>query len=92
MNVFLKRMKTDINFCNSILRALKKLNDNVKDLILPQMKENKDFPNALSEYLINTKIQDLVGDGFILLVEIFSTTNFKSVSNDKFINVLFDDL
>ncbi len=56
------------------------------------MKENKDFPNALSEYLINTKIQDLVGDGFILLVEIFSTTNFKSVSNDKFINVLFDDL
>jgi hypothetical protein len=38
----------DIQLANSILIALKKLNDNVPEQVLPQMRENKQFPIAIS--------------------------------------------
>jgi len=35
------------------------------------MKENKDFPLAISIYITETAIEDMIGDGYVLLVEIF---------------------
>lgn len=35
------------------------------------MKENKDFPLAISTYIVQTDIYDMIGDGYVLLVEIF---------------------
>ena len=56
------------------------------------MRENTSFPKAISQYLTQTKIDDLEGDGFILLIEIFQTSTFKDIATDEFINALFNSL
>jgi hypothetical protein len=82
----------DIKFANSVLRCLQVLNIYVKQSTLPQMRENENFPKAISKYLTQTKIDNLEGDGFTLLVEIFQTSAFKDVATDDFINALFNSL
>jgi hypothetical protein len=83
---------TDIKFANSVLRCLQVLNTYVKQSILPQMRENENFPLAISKYLTKTKIEHLEGDGFTLLVEIFQSSTFKEVATEDFINALFNSL
>lgn len=83
---------TEIEFANSVLRCLKILNEYCKDLVLPQMRENTNFPKAIANYLSKTKLKDLEGDGFILLVEIFQTSAFKDVTSDAFVEALFESL
>jgi Protein of unknown function (DUF2013). len=56
------------------------------------MRGNKSFPKAICDYLTKTKIEDLEGDGFILLVEIFQTSTFKDVATHNFIDALFHSL
>ena len=63
-----------------------------KQVTLPQMRENENFPKAISKYLTKTKINDLEGDGFILLIEIFQTSNFKEIINEGFVDALFNSL
>lgn len=66
------------------------LSQYASDLILPQMRGNKNFPKAICSYLTKTGIENLEGDGFILLVEIFQTSAFKDVADEDFINALFN--
>lgn len=40
--------------------------------MLPQMRENDNFPIAISQYLTLTKVTDMIGDGYVLLVDIFT--------------------
>ena len=54
------------------------------------MKDNTDFPIAITKYLSMTNLKDLEGDGFILLVEIFQTASFREVTTEAFINSLFE--
>lgn len=56
------------------------------------MRENENFPKAIVKYLTQTEINDLEGDGFVLLIEIFQASTFKAVANDDFINALFNSL
>ena len=89
---FLDEMDKNLQESNAILRALTKLFEYIPEIILPQLKSNPKFPLALSKYLTTTKLQDLEGGGFVLLVEIFSSKGFKDVANDVFINSLLDSL
>ena len=70
----------------------RQLNIYAKQVTLPQMRENENFPKAISKYLTKTKINDLEGDGFILLIEIFQTSTFKDIANESFIDALFNSL
>lgn len=89
---FLDEMESNLKDSNTILRALTKLFEYIPNIILPQLKANSKFPFALCKYLTSTKLQDLEGGGFLLLVEIFSAQGFKDVANDKFIKALLDSL
>lgn len=56
------------------------------------MRANAELPVAISKYITQTKVKEMVGDGFVLLVDIFQSNSFKSVINQKFIKALIDDL
>jgi hypothetical protein len=89
---FLDEMDKNLKDSNTILRALTKLFEFIPHVILPQLKSNAKFPFALTKYLTSTKLQDLEGGGFLLLVEIFSAQGFKDVANESFIRALLDSL
>lgn len=89
---FLAEMDSNLKDSNMLLRALTKLFEFIPESILPQLKANPKFPFALTKYLTSTKLQDLEGGGFLLLVEIFSSQGFKEVASDGFIKVLLDSL
>jgi hypothetical protein len=63
-----------------------------QDNVLPQMQENKNFPKAISEYIIKTDVKNISGDAFFLLSDIFSSSNFKDVTHEDFIKALFNGL
>lgn len=56
------------------------------------MKANSKFPVAIAKYIAETTVKDLEGDGFVLLAEIFDTTQFKEVSDEKFVVSMFNSL
>ena len=45
------------------------------------MKASENFPFAISEYLTKTEMRFMIGDGFILLTQIFKTSTFAKVTN-----------
>jgi len=81
---------SNITFANSVLRVLKILNDSIPELVLSQMRENTNFPKAITKYLSTAGVKELEGDGFILLVEIFQASSFKDVASEAFINTIFE--
>ena len=52
-----------------------------RNQILPQFQNNKKFPFAISDYIIKNKPNNVSGDAFLILGEIFSSSNFKEVIN-----------
>jgi hypothetical protein len=68
------------------------LNEFVPDQVLEQMRDNQNFPLAISKYISETNIKNQEGSAYLLLVEIFSTQNFSKVTNEKFVNSLLDAL
>lgn len=56
------------------------------------MREDVNFPKAIANYIQKTTLENLQDDSFVLLVEIFSTSNFKEVTTENFITTLFDFL
>ena len=70
----------------------RKLNEYVPDQVLAQMRENQNFPLAISKYISETSIKNQEGSAYLLLVEIFSTQNFSNVTNEKFVNALLEAL
>jgi len=51
--------------------------------ILPQLQSNKSLPKAISEYIIKNKPNEVSGDAFVLLGDIFQSTSFKDVSSSN---------
>jgi hypothetical protein len=56
------------------------------------MQKSKNFPKAIAEYIITTNPQEMEGDGFVLLTEIFSESGFQTVTSKKFIGALFNSM
>ncbi|KRX07197.1 hypothetical protein PPERSA_00354 [Pseudocohnilembus persalinus] len=92
---FLKSINNNeqsIQVQNGILRAIRKLNEWVPLQITEQMKNNKDFPICLRDYCVKTKINQKIGDAYILLIEIFQKESFQPVINKDFIDILIYDI
>lgn len=53
---------------------------------------NKDFPKVISIYIVETKLEDITPEVFLLLVRIFKHTSFKEVATDEFMKCLFNTL
>ena len=67
------------------------LSNHKYDLIAPQIKECKEFPGAIVEYLKITKIEDLEGDGYILLGKFYDDQTFSEFNEDnEFIDIIFN--
>jgi hypothetical protein len=56
------------------------------------MKENPKFAKAISEYIIKTPKENLSGDAFNLLADIYDSSNFKEVTTLEFVKALFNGL
>jgi hypothetical protein len=56
------------------------------------MRANKLFPKAIAEYTTITDVKILSGDAFFLISDIFQSSAFKEVINEKFIKSLFNGL
>jgi len=64
-------------FVNIIFR---KANEHIPGICLPQICSNIFFPGALVNYLEKTDLEDLAGDAFILLVNIFDEKSVKEAT------------
>ena len=73
-----------------LLMILKKLNELLPDVVLPQMQMSKKFPKAISHYIEVTDPQRMTGDALVLLVNLYSTSSFKEVTDVAFVRALFD--
>ena len=73
-----------------LLMILKKLNELLPDVVLPQMQVSKKFPKAISHYIEVTDPQRMTGDALVLLVNLYSTSSFKEVTDVAFVKALFD--
>lgn len=69
----------------------RKLNEFLPDLVIDQFLNNQKFPCAIIKYLENTEIKDMAGDGFILLVNVF-TDETVNVISEKFIRKLIESM
>ena len=56
---------------SKILKVLKKLNEHLPEMVGPQFFSNKDFPATLVEYIVSTPLEEIAGDCFILLINLF---------------------
>jgi len=62
----------------------RKLNEFLPEDVVEQFLNNKRFPGAIVKYLEGTKMEDLAGDAFILLLNVMTEDTFNVVT-DKFI-------
>eukprot|EP00347_Sterkiella_histriomuscorum_P013463 403364617 len=81
----------DSIFAKKLLKVLKKLNEHLPELVVSQFMNNQKFPGAIVKYLENTKLQDMAGDAFILLVNVFNDSTIDLV-NEKFLQQLIESL
>jgi hypothetical protein len=75
-----------------ILKILRKLNELLPGLVKDQFFNNLKFPDALVKYLEKTKLEDLAGDAFILLINIFDDNTTPDLISVEFINKLMSSL
>ena len=65
----------DLNLQAKILKVLKKLNEHLPETVGKQFHSNAQFPPSLVKYLEVTQIDQLAGDAFTLLINIFDEKN-----------------
>ena len=70
-----------------ILKILRKLNEHLPVLVGKCFFANNKLPNALLLYIESTKFEDLAGDSFILLINVFDQLKPENVST-QFLNKL----
>jgi uncharacterized protein YdiU (UPF0061 family) len=63
-----------------------------RDNVVSQIKNNPNFPKAISHYIVNSDKKNLSGDAFFLLSDFYQTSSFKDVTNEEFMKALFDGL
>jgi len=51
-----------------------------RNQILPQFQNNKKFPTAIGEYITKNKPNEVYGDAFVILADIFISSSFKEVN------------
>lgn len=61
----------DKDMSKKILKVLVKLNEKLPEVVSDQFYNNLKFPQALVKYLAATKLEEMSGDAFILLINIF---------------------
>ena len=64
---------------------MKKLNEFIPDVVGPQFFTNELFPQYLVKYIIDTKFEDLAGDSFILLINIFNDEKKPEIYTNEFV-------
>lgn len=67
---------------SKILKVIKKLNENLPQMVGPQFFSNKEFPPTLVDYIVKTPLNEIAGDCFILLINIFRDDNIEIYSRD----------
>ena len=77
-----------------VLKILVKLNEKLPDVVCDQFYNNLKFPKALIEYLEVTKLEEMSGDAFILLISIFDEDTIPQYINKSpdFVNKLTTSL
>lgn len=70
ISLFIDNYK-DPKMSHTILKVLKKLNENFSDQVGEQFFNNLKFPLALIMYMEETDLKDMAGDAFILFINIF---------------------
>lgn len=70
ISLFIDNYK-DSKISHTVLKVLKKLNENFSDQVGEQFFNNLKFPIALIKYIEETELQDMAGDAFILFINIF---------------------
>lgn len=74
-------------YARKLLRVLKKMNEYLPQLVVPQFMQNQRFPDAIVRYLEGTDLQDVAGDALVLLVNVFNDQTVDKMS-DQFVRQL----
>lgn len=86
--------QADKDMSKKVLKILVKLNEKLPDVVCDQFYNNLKFPKALIEYLEVTKLEEMSGDAFILLISIFDEDTIPQYINKSpdFVNKLTTSL
>ncbi len=71
IHLFIDKMD-DTEMVKKTLKILKKLNERVPELCLKQFQKNKKLPSAIITYFESNKLQNLNGDAFLMLINIYT--------------------
>ncbi|CAG9332259.1 unnamed protein product [Blepharisma stoltei] len=92
VNTFLTSVQ-DNDVSKHTVRILRQLNTHIKAKVLPQILENKVFPEAMYKYITGTKPEEVCHDAFLLFTAIYGNENFKDLKDvPSFMRALFDAL
>jgi hypothetical protein len=75
-----------------ILKVLKKLNEHLPSIVCDQFFNNLKFPQALVKYLEDTKLEEIAGDAFILLINIFDEDTIPQYITTEFVTKVTSSL
>ena len=86
--------QADKEMSKKILKVLVKLNEQLPEVVCDQFYNNLKFPKALIQYLEVTKLEEMSGDAFILLINIFDEDTIPQYINKSpdFVNKLTTSL
>ncbi len=91
IDAFLQEYK-NAEFAKKVLKVLHYLSLFSPAIVEEQFIPNQDFPKVISVYIVETKLEEINPEVFILLVRIFNQASFKEVATDEFMNCLFKTL
>ena len=76
----------------NIFKIFRKLHFLKRNIVEPQLLENKDFPKAIVSYITKEDKKKMSDNPFYLLTQLYNEENFKDMIDEKFIVSLFDGL
>ena len=69
-----------------ILKVLRKLNEHLPETVGDQFFSNLKFPEAVVKYLELTPLEQIVGDAFILFINIYDDNTTPELISESFID------
>ena len=76
----------DKELTHKILKVLRKLNEHLPDIVFDQFFSNIKFPEAIVKYLEQTPLEDIVGDAFLLFINVYDDNNTPQLISSAFID------
>ena len=61
-------------------------------MVTEQFFSNSDFPGAIIKYLEKTNLEELAGDAFILLINVFDDNTHSNLITEDFVNKITSSL